>query len=135
MGIWSAVSGLFTGSKAVDAVKTVTNAAIEGLDNWNFSDEEKAKYAKKMMGVWIEVQKATANENSLKSITRRFLAVGIIYVYLFIVLLACLVYKLDSEYSAFLLEVARSLNYLVFPVSVFYFGYYAWKNIIKAKKE
>jgi len=94
MAWYSVFTGLFKGSTAAN----IANAAIEGLDNFNFSEEEKAKYQEKMMGVWIKVQEATANENSKKSVTRRIIAVSIVSVYLAIILAGCIAYKFDPEY-------------------------------------
>ena len=131
MAWYSFATGLFSGSKAGGSLIT---AALEGLDNWKFSEEERAKYAKEVMGVWLDVQKVTANESSTRSVTRRILAVGFIAAYLFLLLAGCAVYKWDPQYSLFLFNTATSLNTPVLTIIIFYFGYYAVSNIIKAKK-
>jgi hypothetical protein len=131
MAWYSFLTGLFTGSKAGTGIVT---GAIKGIDALIFTDEEKANFSKEVMTLWLDVQKVTANESSIRSVTRRILAVGFIASYLFLVLGGCAVYKWDVAYSQFLFDTAMSLNTPVLTIIIFYFGYYAVSNIIKAKK-
>jgi hypothetical protein len=132
MAWYSFLSNIFTGSKAGGGI---VSGAIKGIDALIFTEEEKAKFSQEVMKVWLDVQKVTANESSIRSVTRRILAVGFIISYLFLILAGCAVYKWDPVYSQFLFDTAMSLNTPVLTIIIFYFGYYAVSNIIKAKKE
>ena len=135
MAWYSVLSGLFGATKAVKPITSIASSAAKGIDALFFTDEEKAELSKAVMKIWLDVQKVTANESSIRSVARRIIAIGVVATYLGILLCGCAVYKLDPEYSRFLFEVAVSLNTFVLTIMVFYFGYYALSNIIKAKKD
>lgn len=135
MAWYSTVTSLFTGSsKAVDAVSNIANGAVSGIDALFFTEEEKAEFSKETMKVWLEVQKVTAGESSIKSITRRLLACAFIAVYLIHLLGASIAYQFSKEYSTHLFNTAKSMNVIVMTIVIFYFGYYAVSNVMKAKK-
>lgn len=126
LGFLGTVSGL---AKKADDSKTVQKI-IESVDNLNLSDEEKIKYV-------IEQKKlAEAGENSIRSVTRRILAVGICFTYLSFLWLAVIFWKWNKDFSDFLIEVLK-LDIMVYSVSsvvIFYFGYYGLKKGIEAWK-
>ena len=129
---------IFTTSKAaVDTAKNIVDGTISGIDKLFYTDEEKADNLaerialhQKGFALWLEAQKALIGESSLRSITRRVLAVMIIGVFLLLLVGAAGVYLVNPEWSAFILTCARALNTLVVAVGVFYFGYYAVSGVV-----
>ena len=100
------------------------DSAIKGIDALFFTKEEKAEQSIKVANAQVEYLKTTLSENSARSLTRRYLALAIIGVFLLLVLAAGTVYLIDQEYSRFLFELAKSLNTLVMMVAGFFFGAY-----------
>jgi hypothetical protein len=132
MSWWSNIFG--TSTKAVDTVANIANGAVSGIDKLFFTEQEKAEFSAKTMQVWLEVQKVTAGESSIKSITRRLLAVAFIVVYLTLILASCIVWQFNPEYAKHVFQTAQTLNTPILTIIIFYFGYYAVSNVIKAKK-
>lgn len=118
---------LFGTPKVVDTVADTVKSGVGMLDNAFYTDQEKAADAVKLMDVWIEIQKTTASENSIRSITRRLLAWTIMGVYVLIVMAACIVWKIDPEWAKYILSLLTetNLSYLALIVGFFYFGSYA----------
>ena len=117
--------GLFNikiGKKTVDKV---INGAIDGADKLFFTKEEKAEYLKQIGSSALDFVKATANENTARSITRRIIAVVFVSLFALLLISAAIVYKIDLEYSKFLLDLAKEQNTIVMTIVIFYFGYYA----------
>ena len=79
--------------------------------------------------------KSTIGENSIRSITRRRLAVMIVAAFLFLLILGGLVYLVDRQWSLYLLDCAKALSGLVVAVSVFYFGPYQVGGMITKIRE
>ena len=108
-----------------DAAKTVLDGAVKGIDALVYTDEERAEMRKKLGDQWLELQKALGEETTVRSVTRRILAVLIVVPFVLLILLAAAAYKFDPEYSKFLLSLADSqFGLLVLGVAGFYFGPY-----------
>ncbi|MFA5458049.1 MAG: hypothetical protein WC261_10505 [Synergistaceae bacterium] len=121
------LSTLFGTPKIVDTVADTVKSGVGMLDNAFYTDQEKAADAGKMMDLWLEIQKTTASENSIRSITRRVLAWIIMGAYVLIVLAACALWKLDAAWAQYILNLLTetNLSYLALIVGFFYFGSYA----------
>lgn len=119
-----------------DSAKKVLDAGINGIDALVFTDEEKAVMRQKLGDQWIELQKALGEETTVRSVTRRILAVTIMAAYTVLVLSAAIVYGLDAiEYAKFLLELAESkFGWLAAGVGAFYFGPYMLGRMGSNKK-
>jgi len=129
MGLFATILGT---PKAVEVVADTVKSGMGMLDNAFYTDQEKAVEAGKVMQTWLAIQKATAGENSVRSITRRILAWLVTGTFLFLVLFACLAYKFDSSWATFILAtITKSqLMYLAMIVGFFYFGSYGIGTLI-----
>ena len=121
-------------SKAIDLVSDISGGVMAGLDKLVLTKEEKADIQREAMKIWLEVQKVTAGESSIRSVTRRMLAVAFIAVYLLHIVGGSIVYQFNKEYAAHLFKTAGSLNTVVMTIVIFYFGYYAVNSMISKVK-
>lgn len=128
--------------KAIDLISKTGSAVASGIDKIVLTEEEKqdfkikkAELTAKAMESVIEIHKTIASESSIRSITRRMLAVSFIGVYLLLIVGASIVYQFSPEYASHLFKNADSMDTVVMTIVIFYFGYYAIGNLIKAKKE
>lgn len=82
MGMMSALVGLFGGgektSKALDIADKTLSGVGGFIDGLSYTDQEKAEHIGKAVDAHLRLVEATANENSLRSVTRRWLAFGIV---------------------------------------------------------
>jgi len=85
------------------------------------------------MNTWLTIQKATANENSIRSVTRRILAWFIMGTFILMVLSACVIWKIDSAWAEYIktMMVDSQIGYLAMIVGFFYFGSYGIGTLIK----
>ena len=122
--------------KVVDMVSDTVKSGMGMLDNWKFTDEEKAKHGLMMTKAWLEIQKTTASENSIRSVTRRILAWGIIGTFLSLVGFASMIYKWNAGWAVHIKQTIMDtqLGWLVISVGFFYFGYYGASALLKKKK-
>lgn len=111
---------LFKGKQADQLV----DSAIRGIDALFFTKEEKAQQSIKVADAQVEYLKTTLNENSARSLTRRYLALAIVGVFLLLIIASGIVYPIDHEYATFLFELVGALNTLVMMVAGFFFGAY-----------
>jgi hypothetical protein len=127
MGIFNWITG---GSN--NATK-VLDAGIKGIDMLVLTPEEKLIMHKELGDQWITRQTAIADESSIRSITRRLLAVGTFGVFLFFVLAGGLSILFNNPTMAKDLGqyiIDTNLGWIVASVTVFYFG----PNLIAAVK-
>lgn len=117
----SILSWFTSGSKAAE--KTL-DASIRGLDALVFTKEERAELNKKLGDNWLELQKVLANENTVRSITRRVLAFGVFGTEISFVLGSAITYGVGNmDYAKFLLDLANgTFGTLTLVVAGFYFG-------------
>lgn len=106
------LSALFGNGKLLDKAAAAIDASV-------LTDEEKMQY-------FIEYQKATLPQN----VTRRFLAVMVVGLFLTLILSSVVMYKIDSEYSQFLYDMAKEV--LLTPTSVI-IGFYFLKRFSMGK--
>jgi len=125
--------GLFSGKLKI---KDVFDKVTSGVDKMFFTNEERADFNKNMADSQLEFVKQTVSENSTRSITRRYIAVSIVFVYLFLMLFAVGVYYFDKEYAEFVFNTANvGLGTLVIMVAAFYFGGYYLSQYNKKPKK
>lgn len=98
---------LFSGG---DIVEKISNAA----DKIVFTDQEKSE-------LFIEYQKATMPQN----LTRRFLTLLIVGVFIALIVSSILMYKIDRDYSQFIYDMAKEV--LSTPTSII-IGFYFLKR-------
>ena len=72
---------LFGGTKAAEKTLDIADKAIGGIGGWidgkDFTPQEKAEMWSKAVDSHLRLVEATQNENSVRSITRRYLAWGV----------------------------------------------------------
>ena len=122
MSILTKALGWFVGGSK--SANKVLDGITKGADKLVFTDEEKADYYAQAQKIWIDMQKAAGDEASARSITRRIIAVSVIFVFLFFLVIAGMVYPWMKDWSAHLsaLIFDSDFSYIVGAVSVFYFG-------------
>lgn len=127
---------IFGSVKAVNTVADTVKAGVTMFDEAFYTNQEKAANAGKMVDAWLETQKITAQENSIRSITRRILAWSVMGLFLFLVLFACVIWKFDPAWALYIKHtiVETQLMYLAMIVGFFYFGYYGVTSIMKKRK-
>lgn len=89
-----------------------------------------------------EVQKSitehyakTLQESTPRSITRRYIAVSIIAVFLLLLVGSAVAYPFNEVYAAFLFDLIKEIFGIVLTIIIFYFGgYYGGKMLDNKKK-
>lgn len=110
-------------SSGPKAAEKVLDASISGLDKLVFTDEEKAELKQKVGENWVAAQKVLVEETTVRSVTRRAIAVIALTAFTLLVLAAAIAFPMDAEYAKFLLSLAESkFGWLVVGVGAFYFG-------------
>ena len=112
-----------------EAASKVMEGAVKGIDALVYTDEEKAVARQKLADQWLELQKALGEETTVRSVTRRILAVMVVGCFTVLVMGAAVAYLFDQAYAKFLLELASSqFGILVLGVAGFYFGPYMFNR-------
>ena len=75
------IKGIFGGSSSAEKSLDIAGKAISGIGGWidgkDFTEQEKAEMWSKAVDAHLRLIEATGNENSVRSVTRRWLAWGI----------------------------------------------------------
>lgn len=121
-------SKLFSSSKSVEqTVETVNKGVYNGIDMMFFTDEEKNTMSNEAQGKILDFHLALAekvrDESSIRSITRRILAVMIMSVWVLLVLAAAVLIIIGKkeEFDA-IMALLATISSIVLSVVVFYFG-------------
>ena len=130
------VSTLFGGSGATTKATDFAQTAAKGIGNWideqKFTDQESAEMRLKAGDMMLDMVKATHDENSVRSVTRRVLAWAIMGTFLLLILMSVILYRIDVEYAKFVFDVATKsdLGWLAAGVGGFYF----LAHVVRANK-
>jgi len=127
MSVW----GWITGGSGVEMAGKVLDAGIAAADKLFYTQEEKAENATKIAGIWLEAMKTSLGESTARAMTRRILAIMTLGSFLLLLLTAAGVYLYNQAWAAHILAVAALLTDSVLAISIFYFGYYGVKAILK----
>ena len=130
MGILSTIFGT---PSTVSTIADTVKSGVGLLDNAFYTEQEKSAMALESGKLWLEIQKVTASENSLRSITRRIIAVGIVGTYLlsFFAVIGLALYKKELADIVMGYVTKFELAYLTMGVCSFYFVFYGIKGIKK----
>ncbi len=109
----------------------VFDTVASGVDEAFYTKEEQSDDARKVYQDYFEWYKTTLEESTVRSITRRILAILFAACYLLLIIASAVAYKFDPEYSSFLWEVSKTIGPYVGGIMLFYFGYYGVKNVVK----
>jgi len=127
--MFSFLKNLLGSSDNAGKVLDITGTAVKGVGNWidgkDFTQQEKAEMWGKAVTAHLELIKATQGENSIRSITRRWLAWGITgYVLFWGSVAMVFAIKGQKEVVANMVTVMESLYLGVVFLAVmgFYFG-------------
>ena len=130
--MFSFIKGLFGSSKNTDTVvETAAKGIYNGLDALFFTDEEKAEFRQKQADTVIKFAEIAYDENSIRSITRRWLAFMVVGPAMLLVVAACIAHPFIPTYADFLFTVFGKLIPWAGGVLMFYFG----PHIIGATKK
>ena len=107
------------------------DASIKGIDNAFFTQEERAEAVSKITEAHASFVKSSLSGSTVSSVTRRYIAVSIMAVYLLLVLMSVVVYFFDPELSKFIQELLTGqLATMAIMVAAFYFGGYMMSSHI-----
>ena len=126
------IMGLFKGKLNIGKL---VGDVTSGIDKAILTSEEKLDFSVKLADSLADYVGSTISENSARSITRRYLAVIIISVYLLLLIGACVISLWNVDKAMFVFNVACKLNTLVLMVGAFFFGAYMVGNHLLDKKK
>lgn len=124
--MWKWIKEIFGAPQLVTAAAETVKSGMDMLDKAFYTQQEKAENANKYIDIWLKLQMILANDNSIAAVTRRFIAIAIVGNFLFLLTFAALIYRVDKEWSAFILKVIIDgyLGYLVLGVAGTLFTFY-----------
>lgn len=134
MGIFSFLDN---SEKALDIVDKRSSDIVSGLDAMFHTEEERAAVALKYTELHQEFVHKSASENTVRSITRRIIAVSIIlYTLLFAIPTIITLKYYNPELGDFALElaVAFKLHIAFITTCVFFFGNHVLNTYQTGKK-
>ena len=135
MGFWTWFTGAKTAEKALDTVDNLTNKIAGGLDQLFFTDQERAQISVETMKLHLALIQTTQTESSIRSVTRRMVAWGIMGTFMVLIIFSAFVWRWNQEWAKWILAIIGQFYELVLMVGFFYFGYYAVSSIVKKAKE
>ena len=130
--MWEWVKTVFGAPSVVSTVAEGVKTGFSMLDNAFYTEQEKAENANKVMDIWLKLQMVLANDNSISALTRRLIAFFIIGTFCFLVIFACLIWRWNPEWSAFILKVLvdSQLTYITLGICGFFFFFYNWGKYV-----
>ena len=135
MGFLSWVGGILGGGSKDTVGGGLIESAKRGIDVLIFTEQEKKEMSMKTMELWLKHQAMVADESSIRSITRRYIALCIIGVFLLGLVGGVVVWRFDPLWAERWFEMSNSLKTMAMMVAGFYFGYYAATKIIDKMKK
>lgn len=137
MSILTGIKAFLGAPKIVGAVADTVKSGMTMWDKSKFTEQERSEMSLETGKLWLKIQETIANENSIRSITRRWLACGILFNFLLIVNIGVglIVAGMTEKVTALKDFVAEiNLGYMALAITVFYFGYYGIQSIRETKK-
>ena len=114
---------LFGTQKNMDkVVETASNGIYNGLDKLIYTEEEKADAMAKGRELFVDFVKIAYEENSIRSIARRWLAFMVIAPEMFLFLMSGVIYPFDATYAGHLLTLVQIMAPWSAGILAFYFG-------------
>ena len=121
MGLLSLLGGAKAATKiGTDIVKGAMNAA----DALHFSPEEKVNYILEVSKLAITHAQQTVGESSIRSMTRRAIAILFCIPFIGMVTTGAVLYKWDLQWALHFINCARILENPVIAIILFFFGSY-----------
>lgn len=138
MNIFAGIKTILGTPKIVSAVANTVKTGMAMWDKSKFTEQEQSEMSLETGKLWLRIQEATANENTTKSITRRWLACTVLFNFLSVVNIGVFLLLRGSVEKVVALKefiVATNLGWMALTVVIFYFGYYGVQNIRGIKKK
>lgn len=127
--------GLFSFLKsAPDAAEKTLDIIQNAGDAVWFTDEEKAENKKELFKLWADNLAKINDENSPRSLTRRYISVSVIFVWLLLNIVGVAAFLYDPVFADFVFSVVAEQSYIVGGIAVFYFGPHMIGRAVKALK-
>jgi len=108
---------------------------IAGIDHLHFSTEEKHEANIEGMKLVLERVKQAINESSVRSMTRRLVALTFCFPFVAMCLFAIAIYHWDKELAQFSLNIAISWKYIMIAIVIWFFGSYGVGYVLDKRKE
>ena len=104
-------------------------AAGRAVDYLTFTDEERAKFEQAKIEAYTKYMEATQPQN----VSRRVIAFAVTTLFVLLVLIICITYKIDPQYSEFLQKVLNSNVKTPFEIIVGFYFLIGVTRSLKAK--
>ena len=134
MSILSVIKGAFASPKIVDTGLELAKKGASGIDMLFYTNEEKEIARKEWFAMVLKSENANQEQAQIRNVTRRTIAQQFIKVYLFLILVEVVLYKLDPAWAKHIFEMLKVVSYCVVPIVVFFFGSYGWGTYVKKDK-
>lgn len=124
---------IFTGKhaeKSLDIVESGVEGIKSGLDKMFYTDEEKADASRRITELHLKFIELSASENTVRSITRRYLAIMIMGIYLSLEVGSVIAYPFNMRFAQYIQTVGEDISPLALSVAIFFFGYYGIKRVV-----
>jgi len=132
VGLLSFLSGVSGVAKSMPKVVT---GITGGLDALHFSQEERAGVITEITKTVVDYAKQTINESSIRSMTRRMLALLFCGSFLYLLLFSAMVWTWDVAWAAHTFNCAKQLINPVIAIIIFFFGSYGVGYFLDKKKK
>lgn len=130
------LSELFSAPSVLKTGTELLKMGAKGLDNWNFSEEEKAEFNMAYAKMHMEFVKNSLTENSARSLTRRYMAWGLFgggALLTFYSLIAYTIGKVfDMEGAVAVSTRALDLMNIWWPIILAAGGFYFGTHLVRA---
>ncbi len=126
----SFLKGLFGSSKSAETViDTAAKGIYNGIDAMVFTEEEKSQARQKGFDSWLKFYEIAYDQNSVRSITRRWVAFMILGPMTLYSLAAAVLTPFYPEYAKFLFSLVQEYSPVAMVIIAFYFGPHALKAL------
>lgn len=142
MGFWSMITGAKKTGKVIDTGLDLIQSGAKGIDAMFYTKEEqaqdRAKASASIIAHAVEMNKMANEEQSIRSITRRLLAVGIVFNS--VMVFDYCIYLLQTGKEQLVTKIlqlvgAWGMDNALLAVVIFYFGYYGASKIVSNFKK
>lgn len=128
-----AIDFLVGSPTSVENALEISNTITKGLDVLVYTSEEKEQDKQKLRETLLGFWGTFANENSEQSKARRDLAKDTMKVWLSLILITAVLWKIDKEWAGFLFDIIKAMTWLVGMIAGTYFVPYQVKKIWRGK--
>ena len=139
MGLLSFITGA---GKAGETIDKVGDGIVKGLDMLVLTKEEEIQYKAQAGELWLKTQGVLANENTARTLTRRYISIAVMYAWLMMVMSTFLLALWETISNGGIVNalqlfttVNQVMGTIVLAIVVFYFGPSALGRVIERSKK